>query len=418
MATGSADLGSVSSRPWEPSLDVFVHVPRSSGSTIRSIVSREYGLEQLIYFEPGSQAWLDHVGGRRSLAEQVAATGTRLITGHHPYGIHAILNRACRTFAVLRDPIDRWISEYYIGRHMAEHSLNPRIRDGLTIWQLFDCPELSPGSYISGLLAGTEASPSEGPADAAIDNIRHAFSGVVLAERFDESILLLAKALAWKVPLYRTRNVTRQSQSSMTARTRIAHVVRNRQQARFAEDYRVHDAASQLLSARVEAEGPAFDAALGAFRSMVGEISKSDPTGPYRGYTFKKVDPLPDGAERFIGSEPYRTVEAFLASPPAAPFPMRNLVGNLEKVTRHEAVGWAADLSYPKPVAVEMWNSGRVVSAGMANVFREDVRHAGHPTGHCGFCLQMPDGGIDPSEVVVRYAGTPIRLPMAQAAAR
>ncbi len=156
--------------------DVFVHIPKTGGSTIRSIASRQYGLQKILLFEPDSPAWSDNQTGKMLLSEQVQRQNISLIAGHNPFGLHAQLKSPARYFAFVRDPIDRYVSEYHTAGIHSDHRLRAAvIEKGLTLDAFFDDAPLSPGDFMARFLAGA-ADPQPVHADAVIDNIENAFA--------------------------------------------------------------------------------------------------------------------------------------------------------------------------------------------------------------------------------------------------
>lgn len=296
----------------DQTVDIFVHVPKSAGSTVRSVISREYGVDRVIYFEEGSPAWQAHHSGAQSLSAQVDAANARLVTGHHAFGLHALIDRPTRYFAAIREPVSRLISHHTAviarPRYRQHEKMNEQAP---TIGAFFANPDLARGDQLANMLSGRGGEPDS--VATAIRNIRERFAVVMLAERFDESLLFLARDLGWDVPLYRYRNVAPTNLEREARIDALAGHLRETYGARFAPDFAVYAEADRALSERIAAAGPPFAAALAAFEEMTQAINLMDPAGIHYGYIFRVNDPLPEGAERFIGSAPYRVVQEFLA---------------------------------------------------------------------------------------------------------
>ncbi len=297
-------------------MDAFVHIPKTGGSTIRSIASRQYGVDKILLFEPGSQAWLDDASGRVPLPDQVEARHTALITGHNPFGVHARLKRPARYFAFVRDPIDRYISEYHTAGIHVDHRLRRAVtEEGLTLDAFFANSLLAPGDIMARFLAGvTEPEPVE--VSTVMANVENTFAVVGLAERFDESILLTARSLGWDVPLYILRNVGQPRVASVDLRKEEATRLRRAHGDRFAVDLALHRAVDALLTRRVEGEGAAFQDALGSFRDLEQAILNRQGTDRYRGYGLQGRDALPAFVADLTRSSAYATVRDYLAAAP------------------------------------------------------------------------------------------------------
>lgn len=86
---------------------IFVHLEKTAGSTMREILSQEYGRRGFFY---------DNWWGRCEfeLAKRCQAGDCPdAIWGHFKYfGIGEHLNRPCEYFTLLRDPVQRFVSYY------------------------------------------------------------------------------------------------------------------------------------------------------------------------------------------------------------------------------------------------------------------------------------------------------------------
>lgn len=397
---------------------MFVHVSKSAGSTLRSIISRRYRLDHVLYFEPGSPAWIMHTSGRTTLRQQIDVANIEIVTGHYPFGLHAVIPRPCRYYAIIRDPIDRYVSDYYAAVSTPKHHLHETLtKDQFSIWSFLDDAALTPGDHLALMLAGRADGDPMGTARAAVSNIELSFATVAVAERFNESVLLLAKSLGWDVPLYTRRNVAQITADNRAARTAIAAVARERFAHRFAPDRLVHAEANRVLSERIAAEGDAFQTALAAFGELEAEVDRLVPTAAFAGYSFEKVDFLPPILDRLGGTEPYRVVADYLRQPPRSPVPGRNFVGHVDAIRNGVAHGWASDISRSEPIAVELRAAGKVVGRAIAASPRTDVRRAGFPVELCGFHAPLPPE-IDPDAIGYFFEGTEVRIPVSLKAGR
>lgn len=392
-------------------MDVFVHVSKSAGSTIRSLISRRYPLDHILYFEPGSPAWLKHTSGQASLRSQIDSAGIEIVTGHHPFGLHALIPRVCRYYGIIRDPIERYISDYYAAVTSPRHHLHHRLAsEQQSILNYLDDALLTPGDHLSHMLAGRAGSHPMATARAAVANVRNSFAGVAIAERFNESVLVLAKALGWDVPLYTKRNVAPISEGNRAARNALGAVARERYAARFEPDRLVYAEAGKVLDERIAAEGSDFKTALAAFGELEAEVDRLVPSAAFIGYSFEQIDFLPPIVDRLKDSRPYRIVAEYLQSPPRSIVPDRNFVGHVDAVRGGVVHGWAADLSRTDPISVDVMFDGRPVGRGVAQSPRMDVRRAGFPMELCGFHIPLPTDA-DPTRIECLFDGTEVPVP-------
>src|SRR5262249_5081209 len=134
-------------------------------------------------------------------------------------------------------------------------------------------PEYAPGDAQAVMLAGDSKSLNGGIVEAAIENARICFALVGTAERFHESILLFAKTMGWKPPLFVNKNVTKLDDSAKADREKSTAKAHSLYQDYFKTDYLVYGAVDALLTRRIEEEGPAFRRALDGFLEIEANIA-------------------------------------------------------------------------------------------------------------------------------------------------
>jgi hypothetical protein len=196
---------------------IFVHIGRTAGTTLNRILGRTYPQERTCSF-PSTDIEGSVVAFRSLPLEE--RRRFRLIRGHIMFGIHDAVPRPFTYITLLRDPVDRLISTYFYIRERPEHRLHERlcstgmsfedfVRSGITLetdnWQ---------ARAISGVHEDFGCC-SEDMLRRAKQNIVDCFSVCGITERFDETLVLLKRALAWEWgSLYYTReNATRRRPS-------------------------------------------------------------------------------------------------------------------------------------------------------------------------------------------------------------
>ena len=184
----------------------FLHIPKTAGSTIRTLITRNYSQDEVMSLE-----------GRDILRQARSSVGQtdklRLVQGHIPHGLHWIFGlRAADYFVFLRHPVARHFSEVAHARRDPEHGYHQvvtncdspidwaGIGDKAVYFRNTSCQYLS-GVWFTGDLGCVEY-------QQAVRNLLECrFVG--LAERFDESILMMARQLKWRHVVYERHNVTR-----------------------------------------------------------------------------------------------------------------------------------------------------------------------------------------------------------------
>ena len=89
------------------------------------------------------------------------------------------------------------------------------------------------------------------------------FLVVGLTERFDESFILIRRALGWRLPMYERQNVSEAELPAPPTPTAIELI---RERNRF--DLALYEHAAKLFAAAVESQGPSFRREVAAFRVL------------------------------------------------------------------------------------------------------------------------------------------------------
>lgn len=184
---------------------IFFHIQRTAGTTLDMIIRR--------HFKPNASVQLDVnqdpqcVGKFIHLPEKERGE-VRYLEGHMPFGLHNYLPCSSAYITLLRDPVDRAISEYYgITRGLQDslHRFNSDSR-ATSNWQTRCISGLQWGDLLDGF------SPApDNILEVAKANLQKHFLLVGLTDRLDEFLILLKKAFGWKIKdiLYTRQKVRR-----------------------------------------------------------------------------------------------------------------------------------------------------------------------------------------------------------------
>lgn len=196
---------------------IFIHVPKTAGTTCHNILRREYRFCQHYQIDGGAVRESLEAFMRLSDKERRAI---RILRGHHHFGMHEYLYGDTTYITMLRNPVDRMISFYFYIKRLPSHYLYDRVAGGNMSLHDFV------GSGITGeldneqvrLLSGHDSDLPYGCISkdhliTAKSNVENYFSAVGLQERFDETLLLWRKTLHWLLPpYYQPQNVTHKRQ--------------------------------------------------------------------------------------------------------------------------------------------------------------------------------------------------------------
>lgn len=329
-----------------------------------------------------------------------------LVTGHHQFGVHRLLRTPCKYFSFVRDPIERAMSEYFYAFSYKEHRLRERILSGqLSVGEFL---ETFPGDAQAVQLGGDARVEGVSWQDQACINMKESLIFTGVNESFNLSVLILARRMGWKVPLYVPANVTKLSDEQREWRT-AAKVEAKARRDRFAADYAVYDSAVAELAA-IRAEGGAELAAVeAAFERLLGRLNESALASIHRLYNFDRDDELPPEADAIMRSTDYQLVDAYLRQPRLA-LPRLNLVGVVDAIMPSLISGWAFNLTTTEPLQLELRVDGRVMGQTLANRPRTDVQNVGWGRVECGFDFHLPEPLNRAAQIEVRVAGGQTRV--------
>lgn len=249
-----------------PGTRVFLHIPKTGGSTLRKIIERQYGPTETLrcYYQKQGVSLKAAVKDIRSA--HGARDNIRIVVGHLGFGIHKYLPWQCSYFTIVRDPVARVISSYY---HIRRDNLHPlhRSMQKMTLHDFVSARWFDPATVPSNavnaldntqtrLLSGSvvHAELSDGPLEygacdrkllgQAKDNLTR-FITVGLCERFDETVMLLKQILGWSTIYYvksnvgwnkdRHHEISRQTLSAIEDKNEFDIELYGFAQARFAE---------------------------------------------------------------------------------------------------------------------------------------------------------------------------------------
>jgi hypothetical protein len=247
---------------------IFVHIPKTAGTTLRVIIERFYRRDE-IYATDINGAAQSGVDEFKRLDLQ-ARERIRLLIGHMDFGLHDWVPRPYLYITLLREPIDLVTSEYYFAQREPKHPSYSIIHDHQM--SLKDYLETGIDNIMSNsqtrMLSGrwTKLYNAECPPQAleeAKHNLRTYFSVVGLTGRFDETLLLLKAATGWDHLFYIRRNETSNRPKVKDLPPATLQAV---QQAN-ALDIELYRYATELFNQQVENRGASFARELSEFQS-------------------------------------------------------------------------------------------------------------------------------------------------------
>jgi hypothetical protein len=189
---------------------LFVHIPKTAGTTLQMILARQFAGDR-IYTITGNPG--ESVRAFMAWPEEERAR-IQLVKGHMPFGLHQHIGIPATYITMLRDPVDRVVSQYFyvlrspdlpthgevVSKRMTlddyvRHQAS--IRSGNTQTRMLSGTEKVNARLWRGGVGENESAEDVDILALAKKNLREHFTLAGLSERFDESVLLLRQLLGF-----------------------------------------------------------------------------------------------------------------------------------------------------------------------------------------------------------------------------
>lgn len=250
---------------------IFLHIVKTAGTTLRSLLLPKFPGEANYYLNTATnpkciEEFKQLSRGRKS--------GLGYVHAHMvPFGIHEYLPQATY-ITILRAPVDRVISEYYFicqnPKHPAHHAVKElRFSDYVVSGVLASQMQNNQTRIISGVGGTYQISGYEKPLTSldlqrAKANIEKHYLLVGLFERFDETMILLKRALGWRIRdiFYQRLNVGDNRPPIEKVAGHIINSIERYNQL----DFELYEYAKQLFEKRIAEQNSSFARELLLFR--------------------------------------------------------------------------------------------------------------------------------------------------------
>jgi hypothetical protein len=230
---------------------IFIHIRKSGGRTMHSIVARQYRPDTIVSVE-----------GRTRGEPQVPPIDdrTKLVIGLVDYGIHERVGADCAYVTMFREPVTRVVSLYRYVRATPQHFLYEQAQEMSVTDFVMSENDVAVANDQTRQIAGVAGSPTVADLERAKANLAD-FAAVGLMERFDESVLLFKRRFGWTIPWYVRKNVTPGDSIHVDTQTREVICAKN------SLDIALYDFARRLFDEQVRREGALFPAKVALFRA-------------------------------------------------------------------------------------------------------------------------------------------------------
>lgn len=189
---------------------IFLHIPKSGGTTMHQIIERQYPPDRI--FTIDGRRVPQSIAEFKALPEAERAQ-LQVLKGHMAFGLHEWLPQPATYFTLLRHPVERAISHYYHILRTPHHTHYPAVAGGNMSLQAFveaGVSRLVDNGQVRALAALEHVPFGQCSPDmlaTATANIASHFAVVGFTERFDETLVMLKRRFGWRIEGYTRRNV-------------------------------------------------------------------------------------------------------------------------------------------------------------------------------------------------------------------
>jgi hypothetical protein len=242
----------------KPPFMIFLHIPKTAGTTLRSIADLQYGRKNVIlYYHQKSQDTLNKLD--YMLRDE--RHDYRALIGHFHFGVHANLSQPARYVTFLRDPVSVTISAYNERLKTFTAEFEKPGGGMKSIEDYLEEHRIAYSNWQTKMIAGlsNEVTATEADLERAMDHLDRHFAMAAPTTRFEEAMLLLSARLGWRPCLYVNLNRGRSHDF-------VSPEARQLIESMCSLDERLLDYASAKFDAEVRAAGPLFGEALAEIR--------------------------------------------------------------------------------------------------------------------------------------------------------
>ncbi|MCK5057140.1 MAG: sulfotransferase family 2 domain-containing protein [Candidatus Aminicenantes bacterium] len=237
---------------------IFLHVAKTAGTTLNQVLGREYADILSFYIPKESESHFEDFKNR--LKNENAA----LIRGHFEFGWHYFLSRPFTYFTILRDPVERVISEYFYILRSPGHPLfshvakkNVSLVDFVKKWNApnLQTKKISGTTFAknSGVSQDVEVN-ADNMLKMAKENLNKHFAVVGLTERFDETLILFKREFGWDWPFYIRDNVTKDKVAGEDIPSSTIDIIKEYNRL----DIELYEYAKKCFTEQIDSQGQSF----------------------------------------------------------------------------------------------------------------------------------------------------------------
>jgi hypothetical protein len=258
---------------------IFLHIPKTAGSTLNKIIDHQYKRAATFTRHPYYPKELNDEFKKLS---EVERGRIKALKGHMFFGLHEYLSQLSTYITLLRDPVERTISHYYMILENPMDIFHKEVTSNHMSLKDFVCSDLSDRIVTlkngqTKLLAGMEADAavnfekrSSDILELAKINLKEHFIVAGLQERFDENLMLLRRVFKWRNVFYIRMGGDKPRPKKKDIPRETLNIIEKYNEL----DIELYKYAKERFDEQVLQQGPNFEKELKEFRSWNKVYSK------------------------------------------------------------------------------------------------------------------------------------------------
>ena len=249
---------------------VFLHIPKTAGTTLHLIIERQYNPGNIVTIHTSVEnaQQISRLQNLPSTQKQKI----KVIKGHTFYGWHQLMPQPCIYFTLLRNPVERFISNYYFMLKTEGHVLGQQLlKQKVTLEDFVSWT--GEDNYQTRFLAKNigeadldirESECTRATLERAKKNLRKNFAVVGTVEEFDTTLLLLKKTFGWKNVFYKVKNKNKQRPSNSLISQETLSLIEEKNQL----DLELYQYATEILQTLVKNQDKSFEKEVKDFHDL------------------------------------------------------------------------------------------------------------------------------------------------------
>jgi len=252
---------------------IFVHISKTAGTTLRRVIQHQFQPHEIFEFYRDKRKEPQVGINKFNELSENRKGAIKFISGHIGFGVHEFLQRPYTYITVLRNPIDRVVSQYYFlltkknfkeQNKTFEEFLQTEIR-GRNLMTLYLSGALLKNKLYSSNTGVNYLKCTDETLKLAKSNLKNYFKVVGLLEKFSETCILLKQILGWDIPpFYGKSNVCKNRPLTSDLSKNTLRLIETSNEF----DIQLYDYAKEIFDAQVSSQGSFFQEAVSSLNRV------------------------------------------------------------------------------------------------------------------------------------------------------